>query len=223
MLNANRGIWITSALAIVCMTLFFASQPPVIPVPGVMKHYTAGDRSIAIDHPSNWRPRLRSSHAVETELDFLPVRGAFMTITIDLQGSLMLDVLKSVDTENTQIAGMVPGSETAVNHELSPIAHVHAAQAAHLRNLVMEFPGFDDGETTKAQIGGKEALVTSCHWTAAGVMGSRPMVGSRVTLVSGNHPVSVVYGCPKEMQQTLLPVFDQMLHSLETDVAGGGQ
>jgi len=223
MQNVYRWIWIPSALAILGMTLLFASQPAAIPVPGVMKHYTASDRSISIDHPSNWKPHLRSLHAVETEIDFRPARNVFMDINVNLQGSLMVDMLKSVDTENARIASMAPGSEAVTPHELSPNAHVHGAQAAHLKNLVTEFPGFEDEETAKTQIGGREALATSCRWTSPGLFGSRPMAGRRVTLLSGDHQVSIVYGCPKEMEKAILPVFDQMLKSLETDVQGGGQ
>jgi hypothetical protein len=205
------------------MTLLFASQPAAIPVPGVMKHYTASDRSISIDHPSNWKPHLHSSHAIETEIDFRPARNVFMDINVNLAGSLMADVLKSMDTQSSAIADMVPGGEKVRPPELSPIVHFHAAQSAHLKNLVTEFPGFEDGETTKMQIRAREALATSCRWTSPGLFGSRPMVGRRVTMLSGDHQVSIVYGCPKEMEKAVMPAFDRMLKSLETDVAGGAQ
>ena len=38
---------------------------------------------------------------------------------------------------------------------------------------------------------------------------------------AGDHEASVVYGCPREIEKTVLPVFDKMLYSLELDVQGG--
>ena len=104
----------------------------------------------------------------------------------------MVDVLKSVEGENNGIAAMVPGGEAVNPHEVSPLAHLHSTQAAHLKNSITEFPAFTDGETTRARIGGKDALVSACSWTAPGLFRGRPMSGRRVTLLSGHHEVSVV-------------------------------
>src|SRR5437879_5784468 len=95
-----RPIWILSAVAIVGMTLLFAAMPAPVPVAGAMRRFTASDRSVRIDHPGNWKARERSSHGIETEVEFKPAHNAFMTINVNLQGSLMVDVLKSVDSQN---------------------------------------------------------------------------------------------------------------------------
>ena len=210
-------------IAFIAMGLLFCAQPSAPPNPAAMTRFTAGDRSLSIDHPSNWEAHLRSEEGVQTEVEFRPGACAFMKIEVNLQRSLIVDVLKSTDSENTGIAGMVPGGEALKPREYTPSAHLHSVQAAHLANQLSEFSGFRDGATEKARIGGQEALVTTCFWNAPGLLGSRNMAGRRVTLLSGDHQVSIVYGCLKEIQQTVLPVFDRMLISLDFDVAAGAQ
>src|SRR2546427_8194328 len=133
MTTLYRTIWIPSALAILGMTLLFAAQPGAAPFPEAMKRYTAFDRSIRIDHPGNWKARVRSAHGIETEVEFKPAHNAFMTIDVNLQGSLMVDMLKSVDSQNSRIASMIPGGEALNSRRLSPLAHLHSVQAAHLK------------------------------------------------------------------------------------------
>lgn len=221
--TVTRTIWILSALAILGMTVLFGAMPPPAPIPEAMKRFTTSDRSIRIDHPGNWKSRVRSSHGIETELQFKPAHNVFMTIDVNLQGSLMVDMLKSVDSQNSQIASMIPGGAALNTNRLTPMEHLHEMQASQMKNSVAEYPGFADGTTEKTQIGGKQAIVTTCTWTSPGLLGSKPMVGRRVTLLSGDHHVSAQYGCPKAMQQSVLPVFDKMLNSMEIDVQGGAQ
>ena len=221
MRTVYRLIWIPSALAILGLTAYFGTQPIAIPTPAPMKRYTTGDRSVRIQHPGNWKAHERSSHGIETVLEFVPARNVRMSVTVDLQGSLVVDVLKSADTETSRIAGMIPGGEALNTHQQSPLVHLHAADGTHMKNDPVEFPGLEDGATTEARIAGKEALITTCTWTSPGIFGSQPMVGRRVTVLSGDHHVSAIYGCPKEMQKSLLPVFDTMMSSMELDVPGG--
>jgi hypothetical protein len=218
-----RAIWVVSAMAIAGMTALFAVQPMALPVPAPMKRYTSGDRSIRILHPGNWKARERSSHGVETEVAFAPTTNARMTIDVDLQGSLVTDILKSSDAQTTAIANMVPGGQAVANHQLAPLEFMHAGQASEMQKGAGDYPGFKDGATTKTRVAGREAIVTECSWNAPGLLGSRPMVGRRITLLSGDHHVSIVYGCLKEMQAFVLQVFDQMLSSLEIDGQGVGQ
>src|SRR5436190_2236021 len=106
-----RLIYITSALAILGMTVGFSVLPAALPLPSAMKHYVSGDRSIGIKHPGNWKTHERASHAVETELEYKPAQHARFTVNVDLQGSLMADIMKSTSAENSHIAGMIPGGE----------------------------------------------------------------------------------------------------------------
>ncbi|HLJ54466.1 MAG TPA: hypothetical protein VKT77_05455 [Chthonomonadaceae bacterium] len=223
MQTLHRTIWIISALAIAGMTVLFATQPGSAVAVGETKRFTTADRSIAIDHPANWKPRSRSVQAVETEVEFNPSHDAFLSVDANLQGSLMADMLKSANSENSRIASMVPGGEALNPHQLSPLEHLHAVRAAHMKDLPAEYPGFTDGETAREQVAGHEALVSNCTWMSAGLFGGQPMVGRRVTILSGDHEVSVVYGCPRAKQKDYLPVFDRMLRSLALDVPGGPQ
>jgi hypothetical protein len=42
-------------------------------------------------------------------------------------------------------------------------------------------------------------------------------------VLSGDHQVSVIYGCLKEMRGEILPIFQEMQESIELDVPGGGK
>jgi hypothetical protein len=187
-----------------------------------MKHYVSGDRSIAIKHPGNWKTHERGGHAIETELEYTPAQHAKFTVKIDLQGSLMADIMKSTSAENSQIAGMIPGG-SALTAGKSPLQSMHDLQGADLNYNKDDYPGFEDGLTIKSHIAGKDALVTECSWTVPSLFGSRPVVGRRATMLAGDHQVSVVYGCLKEMRGEILPIFQQMQESIELDVPGGGR
>ncbi len=218
-----RFIWVPSAVAIVAMAGYFGSRPLVLPDLAEMKRFTTGDQAIRILHPGNWKPYERGMHGVESELAFEPARSASLKIDIDLQGSLVADIARSADSQLTNLAGMVPGGPAIVEHRLSPTETMHAAQAIQMGRKISDYPDFKDGETTKEQIAGREAVVTDCTWSAPGLLGSRPVVGRRITLLSGDHHVSVVYGCLKEMEPIVLPVFKLMVDSLELDVQGGSR
>ena len=223
MRTVYRVIYILSALAILGMSVGFSTLPAAAPIPAPMKHYVSGDRSIGIKHPGNWKTHERSSHAVETELEYIPTQNARFTVTVDLQGSLMADIMKSTSAENSQIAGMIPGGATLTAGQKTPLETMHDAQGAQMKQDKETYPGFKDGLTLKSHIAGKEALVTECTWTAPGLFGSRPIVGRRTTVLSGDHQVSVVYGCLSEMRGVILPVFQEMQESIELDVQGGGR
>lgn len=218
-----RVLWVPSLIALLGMTTLFAAQPETAPAAAAMKRYTNADRTLRIDHPGNWKARAQSSHAVENMIEFEPARFARMSIHEDLQGSLMVDILKSQDTQATSIAGMIPGGEAVVDHRMAPIQVLHNMQATDMKQDKGEYPGFVDADSRKAQIAGREAIITTCTWTSPGLVGSRLMIGRRVTLLSGDHHVSVIYGCPKEMEPAILPVFDKMLDSLEVDGQGGAR
>ena len=218
-----RLLWIPSALAIAGMTVAFATQPMALPVLQPLKPYTTSDRSLRLLRPGNWKAHERSSHGVATVVEFDPIRNARMVVTMDLQGSLAADIMKATDSQTAQLAGMIPGGAALLADRKSPLERLHAAQGALMKRDKLSYPSFEDGATVKAEIAGKEALVTTCSWNAPGLFGSRPVVGRRATLLSGDHQVSVVYSCLKEMEPVVLPIFKQMMRSMEIDAQGGGQ
>lgn len=215
-----RLLWIPSLLAIVGMTFVFATQPLALPIPAPMKRYTTGDKSLRIEHPGNWPAHATSSHGLETEVEFKPGQNARMTVSADLTGSLTADLMKSTDASLSSLPGM---EGPVTDRKKTPLEQLHDLQAAQLEKEKAEYPGFQDGEMKKVQVAGKEALITDFTCEAPGLLGSRPMVGRRVTLLSGDHHVAVVYVCLKEMRNIVLPVFDKMLSTLEVDPQTGGR
>lgn len=218
-----RLIYILSALAIAGMTAGFSLLPPTLATPGPMKQAFSGDRSIGITHPDNWKPQEQTSQAVETKIEFTPALHARFAVTVDLQGSLLTEMLKSNDTENRQIAGMIPGGGELMAGKETPLEREHAAQGAEMKRDIDLYPDLTEGATEKCRIAGQEALITDCTWAAPGIIGGRPVMGRRATLLLGNHRVSVVYGCLKEMKAELHPLFQQMQQSIEISIPGGAQ
>ena len=216
-----RIVWILSAFAIVGMTVVFAGQPYVLTPPGPMTAYTTGDKTLRFQRPGNWQAHEQSLHGLETEVRFEPARNAHMTLTSDLQGSLLADTVKSGSNATLDAMGSLPGMGGALPKQQSPLETMHALQGAEMAKKKSAYAEYKDGETQKMQIDRYEALVTEFTFQEPGAFGSRPMVGKRVTLLAGERRVTLVYSCLKEMRAVLMPTFDQMRDSLTVGQAGG--
>ena len=115
----------------------------------------------------------------------------------------MADLMNPTDASLSSLSGI--GAETGAKQK-SPIERLHELQAEILAKDKEEYPAFQDGAMKKAQVAGKEALVSDFTYLSPGLFSNRPMVGRRVTILSGDHHVTVVYGCLKEMQNVVLPL-----------------
>lgn len=218
-----RSVWIPSLAAIGGMTYLFAVMPVALPIPGTMKRYHSGDRSIAIRHPENWKVRELGAHAVTTELHIQPTRNALMIIREDLTGSLSADIMKATDAQTASIAAMIPGGDAMLKEKKSPLERLHEMDGAVRKKNKEAYPDYAEEEAVKTQVAGREALMSKCSWNEPGFFTTRPMEGRRITLLSGDHEVTVFYGCLKEMRSVVLPLFDTMVGSLEVDGQGGAK
>ena len=218
-----RILWIFSLAAIGGMTYLFATQPAALPLPGPTVTYHTADGSIRIQHPQNWKVREAGAHAVLTELRIAPTRSVQMLIVEDLQGSLMADTMKSSDAQLGSLASMVPGGEAMLKGRKSPLERLHEMGAAARKKDKENYPGYTESDPTKTEVAGREALISDCGWSEQGIFSSRPMVGRRITMLSGDHHVTVSYGCLKEMKRLIMPMFESMVNSLEVDGQGGAK
>jgi len=165
----------------------------------------------------------RSSHGVDADISFEPFHNVKMIVSLNLQSSLMTDIMRSQNAQVSQLASAIPGAQGLAGQQVSPLISIHSAQGAAMKADTEQYPDVKDGATEHTTINGKDALVTSCRWKARGVFGSIPIIGRRATILSSDHNASVIYGCPIELQKTILPEFDRMLNSLELDLQGGGR
>jgi hypothetical protein len=205
-----RAIWAPSLAAILVMLAVFARQPFSIPAPGRLVPYTSGDKTIAILHPDNWSPSVTSAQATVTRVTFDPTIAVHFSVTSDLTGSLVADMNRA----GGAMLEHVPGSIGQAANQPSPIEAVHAMQQSRLE-ASGDYPDFTDGETTRTQIDGHEAAITPFTYVRSSLVGHTPMVGTRVTVLFQDRSMGIVCGCPKDIEKTLMPVFDQMIQSVK--------
>lgn len=216
-----RLIWIPSALVLIGLTAFFLQQPFAIADPSPMTSFVTSDKSLAVSHPGNWKPRQLAAHSTLTRLSFEPSLSVRFVVASDFQGSLMADIAKASESTGENLAGMIPGGEQfleAAPKKKSPLEKLHETQGQEMEKEYSEYEG---GETTKRQIGGQEALVTAFRYRKrAGMFRSQEMVGLRATALSGERRISIVCYCPKDVEARLLPAFEQMIESLQIGQGG---
>jgi hypothetical protein len=203
-----RTVWIASLLAILGMSVWFATQPLALPVLAPMISYVSEDKSLSFPCPGNWKPHESSSRAVATRVAFDPNVNTHFAVDTSLAGSLMGDIAKS----NNAALSALPGMPPEVTDKLkSPLETLHQASLQGMAHNKTRFPDFLQGKTQPTQIGGVEAFRTEFTYTRGGVWGRTKMTGIYVTALTKEREVRVLATCTQELQKTLQPLFDEML------------
>ena len=204
-----RVIWVPSLLGVIGMTIAFGRAPATVPQPGQLIQWEAGDKSIMIMRPDNWRPQSMGATGTSMEVWFEPANFCYFGAKSDLAGSLMADI-----SRGPSMGGM---GETGENGEIimpektmSPTEKLHAGAAEELPN---KYKGYEEGPTDKTNISGVEAVVTSFTFNKKGLWGERPMAGKRVTMLTSERRMTVFCYCPENLKDILFPVYDQMIMS----------
>jgi hypothetical protein len=210
-----RILWIPSAVILVLMTALFSHQTSAMPTVAPMQTYTTDDKSFALRHPGNWKPHPFGANAVLSGVRFTPSDNVKVLVTADLTGSLFADMQKA----NNDTASALPsfGPEQAAKQK-SPLETVHKMQRVEMKG---KFEGYKEGKTEQAQIANNEGLVTAFTGKTGGMFSSAKIVGRRATILAGDRRITFVASCLKEMQPELMPVFEEMLESLQIGQGGG--
>lgn len=221
-----RTIWIPSAIVFLALLLIFANQPLAVPIPGPLVRYTSSDKNISLMKPSNWKATSRSSQAVISEVTFVPAQNVNYKISADLSGSLMADLAKPIaPTENSFPDGVVPegmrdqsGAGPPPRPQKSALRTMHELDKRIYTKLYHEY---EEGETKQTSIAGLEAMESGFTYKVSSTFSTREISGVRITLLTSDRRVSILYSCPKVMKLVLFPVFDQMTQSLQLGAGGG--
>ncbi len=210
-----RVVWVPSLLAVIGMTIAFGKAPATVPQPGSLVQWEAGDKSIMIMRPDNWRPQSMGATGTSMEVWFEPANFCYFGAKSDLAGSLMADI-----SRGPSIGGM-GGDESGEGGEganipreapASPTEKLHAGAA---ESLPRKYKGYEEGPTDKTSINGVEAVMTSFTFNKKGLWGERPMAGKRVTMLTSERRMTVFCYCPENLKAILMPVFDQMIMSFK--------
>ncbi len=216
-----RLVWIPSALACVGMAYVFAAQPYVVSKIEPMKPYAASDHSVSLQRPGNWKAHSRSENGVARVVSFDPSQSAHFEVSVDLLGSLLGDVMKSSDSQMQSLAGMMPGGAGVANlpPQKSPMETLHAAEGKRLKKDERHYPGYEETDPKPAQISGSPALASEFIFKGDGP--DAEIHGKRLTALTTESRVTILYYYPKSMQKQLSGVFAKMTASVRTGQNAG--
>ena len=201
------------------MLLAFSNQPLSVPMPSKLVEYSSPDKSISLLKPENWKISSRSAQAVSSELSLAPAQNVTYKITSDLAGSLMADVARPMTSSGEGLpAGIDPQLAAALAPQKSSLQTLHELEKMHFSR---EYKNYEEGVTEPAQIAGTEALVTEFKFKDGSSFAMREIVGKRVTLLTNERRISIVFTCPRVMKALLFPVFNQMTESIQLNKGGG--
>ena len=211
-----RLFWIPSAIAIVGMTALFARQPTSLPTPDQMKPYINSDKTISLERPANWKAHTLGLHGISFQVRFEPARNISIKFTTDLTGSLMADINRAAPS--VDLSG-VPGMENTTEKKKSPLELAHQRQRTVLEK---EFAGqnFEESGSTPAQVAGLEAISSDFSFQESTLFGKTNMVGKRFTILGVDKELLIIYQCPKESQEQIVPVFDKMIATVQLGQGG---
>ena len=211
-----RAIWIPSLILLIVMTVSFAKIGPVVIAPAALKPVATEDKSLALQAPSNWKPKIVSSHAVMSAITFKPDKTILFDVTTDLTGSLMADVSRAAPEQSGALQGL-PGlggsaGMLPADARKTPLEKLHDRQASEIKEQYLEYT---EGKTTKTTIAGLEALQTEFSCQTKDLWEQRKAVGMRISALTGERRVSIEYRCREERKATLFPVFAKMVNSVQ--------
>jgi hypothetical protein len=224
-IGLTRAIWIPSATALVGSICFFAMQPYHIEAPAKMVQYGSVEKGLTIKHPSNWKRLGMSSHAVQDSILFKPSENVRFDLMSDLVGSLMADLSRSGSSMVEGLAGSMeemsrqnPDISNQLNELNRQVAKKTPLDKVHdMRGSVMkdDYDGYKEGASKKGTLGGLEAVESDFTFKGEGAWGAQKIVGKRVTALTSERAIYLIYYAPENQMKTLGPVFSEMRNSIQ--------
>lgn len=221
-----RAVWIPSAVGLLASIGYFAMQPFQLEAPAKPKEFVASDRSFSIQHPGNWKPKRSGAHAVEDSIRFEPAKQVVFEMQSDLKGSLMADIARSGDNmastlessaeeaarENPELArqfSQLQAAEKKVEKkvEKSPVMKAHEMHGAGMEE---DLKGYKESPAVKTTLAGLEAAESDFTFQGEGLWRPRAMSGKRVTALTNDRAIYLIYYGPQNQMKTLGPVFADM-------------
>lgn len=214
-----RAIWIPSLLVLVGTTVLFAKVgPPVIP-PAALKSVALEDKSLALQAPGNWKPRMVSSHSVQSSIVFKPDKPTLFDLSSDLSGSLMADISRASGDQAAALQGLqnlpgMSGSAGMLSNDprKNPLEKLHDRQKEEIGQNYLEY---EEAKTMKIKVAGQEALQTEFKGRLLDLWNQKEIVGMRISALTGERRLSIEYRCLETRKKDLFPVFAKMVKSVQ--------
>lgn len=154
---------------------------------------------------------------MDLDVHFSPAKGADFKISSASVGSLLAEISSSTDASIESIAGQLPGGSQTQVKKKRPIELLHNLQAEEMAKDERNYTGFEDGKAEDSRIGNREARISSFTYKIPSLFGSSPGAGKRVTILTLDKQVSVVYRYPKSIEKDVKPSFEKMLKTISFD------
>jgi hypothetical protein len=180
-----RMIWMPSAIALIVTFVFFLGHMATAAAPAAMTTYTMSDKSMQMQHPSNWKANESSQNGVGDSVRFVVDEYSGIRFNTDLIGSLMADIDKANNAQMSNLASLNPnGPSTPTSAGKSPLEKAHERKGEELGKN-KDFENYQEGQARTARIAGQEALISDFTYTEHGMMGNKEEVGLRATALLG--------------------------------------
>ncbi|MDX1934159.1 MAG: hypothetical protein SFU56_16280 [Capsulimonadales bacterium] len=205
--------FISPAVAIpVLMWLAGCGGPEPIPAPKAFQDFVSPDRTFAGKGPDGWK---KSEAGVQGGMQSSVVfeQGtAQVSLTADLQGSLMADIGRANNAQVENVAGMLPeGMQASLPKTIPVIDKLHLAAK---NSLAKKYQNYEEKPSQMLRCGMGEGRVSEFTAEKADGIFKYKVHGYRATVLSGERRLVGVLRCAETDWASLSPGFGQILSSL---------
>jgi len=187
-----------------------------------MVTFTSNDKTLSVRHPSNWQSLSMASGGNMVEVVYKPVKNSEIRFSTDLEGSLLADISRSANNAMPDTSSLPPelSQKLGVPQEKrkTPLETLHESEAKAMGKMLEKY---EEGKTTKTQLAGLEAIETDFTCKASDIFTKKDLVGKRLTALSNDRRINVMYYVPKESEEKLMPTIRDMIKSLHIGQQGG--
>ena len=108
----------------------------------------------------------------------------------------------------------------AGGNQKSSLEMAHEFQRRSIEDDIQRYPGYKEEKTTPMKVAGMEALLTQFTYKKETGFQVMEMLGRRITALGTDRRLSIVATCRKEQAETLEPVFQKIIDSVQIGQGG---
>ena len=195
-----------------------------------MTTYVAADKSFSIGYPHTWGASASTLNGTGVRAHLRQSEQAEVIVTCDLAGSILADMSRTGSNLAASLPGMSgSGSSSGAELSLPGLSGMDAAQQTPLQAahnfgagyIKSKFAHYEEQPPEKSELAGGEALTSAFTAHTSSLLNPEEIVGRRVTVLSGNRPVTIDAYCPKDEAKAFFVTFENMLQTLRVSETGG--
>jgi hypothetical protein len=194
-------------------------RPDAAKAPTGFSPYVGPDKSFACQSPNGWKRSESGANGIMSSVVFTSGM-AKVSVTSDLQGSLMADMTRANNAQTENLNGSLPeGMQEQMAAQMpKPVPPVEKLHKAGKKSLEEKIGDYAENAMTPFQCAFGEARLSEFMGDAGMLKGGK-IHGYRATILSGDRRVTVICRCPESDWSTLKPAFGTIVQSL---APGGG-